>query len=514
MEYTILIADDEPLERHALHELVAQSAPGAPRIRVTEDGTGVVRLADTERIDIALLDIRMPGMTGLDAAAHLRRVNPSAAIVFLSAFDYFSYAQSALRLGAVDYLIKPVEDDAVLRVLERYHRTLVDRRPQNAVHESRFQEAARFLEYELLDDLVAGDPDLELLRRAFDLLGYGEVRGCAIVVRPSLADYAFRLRTDAQKRTVVLRVLRAIAPRIEVPGSRVLFRAHPDFGYMLYLNGDGRDDADLASRMAIGCADARERTGIDTTYATSPVCTTLEDLGTGILAARTALRDRRSTHPLDERPPASEAIVRAERYVLAAALEGNGDAVREGAAQLWDHIREHYRGTTTEVVAREADEILTFLSHSLRLHGDGSGRRTLSLRAARNLRELRGDFLDAAQRLAARAYAADRSQFAEAVHEWLQEHYAADVGLPDLARHMGISASYCSREFSRTIGSGFREYLRDIRIAAAKRLLSTTTLAVREIAEKVGFRDANYFSRVFSNTQGVSPGAFRRVAGR
>ncbi len=514
MEYTILIADDEPLERHALHELVAQNAPGTPRIRVAGDGIGVVRLADTERIDIALLDIRMPGMTGLDAAAHLRRVHPSAAIVFLSAFDYFSYAQAALRLGAVDYLIKPVEDDAVLRVLERYHRALADRRPQTDVHDSRFQEAARFLEYELLDDLVAGDPDLELLRRAFDLLGCDEVRGRAIVIRPSLADYAFRLQTDAQKRTVVLRVLRAIAPRVAVPGSRVLFRAHPDFGYMLYLNGSDGEDVDLTSRMAAGCTDARERTGIETAYATSPVYTAIEDLGTGILAARSALRERRSAHPLDERPTASDAIVRSERHVLAAAFERNGEELRERAAELWDRIREHYRETTKDDVVREANEILAFLSHSLRVHGDRTERRACSLSATHSLRDLRDGFLDAVQRLAAQSNAADGSRFADTVHEWLWEHYAADVGLPDLARHMGISESHCSREFSRAVGAGFREYLRDMRIAAAKRLLATTTLPVREVAETVGFHDANYFSRVFSATQGVSPRSFRRCTGR
>ena len=169
--------------------------------------------------------------------------------MFITAFDYFEYAQSAIRLHAEDYLVKPVDDEVIRRLLTR----LVDRQraltPQAATFSpvtERFSEVARFLEQELLDDVIAGDIERAELAAAFELLGYADVTGAAVLLRPDLSRYPFRLETDAQRRTVVHRVLRVVERAIARPDMRFLRRAHRDIGYLVALSAEWDGEAPVS----------------------------------------------------------------------------------------------------------------------------------------------------------------------------------------------------------------------------------------------------------------------------
>ena len=85
-----------------------------------ENGLTALALAQRSEVDAVLLDIRMPGMDGLECAAHLNRLAAPPAIIFSTAYD--AYACQAFDLNAVDYLLKPVRADRLVRALSRAHR--------------------------------------------------------------------------------------------------------------------------------------------------------------------------------------------------------------------------------------------------------------------------------------------------------------------------------------------------------------------------------------------------------
>jgi two-component system response regulator YesN len=99
------------------------------------------------------------------------------------------------------------------------------------------------------------------------------------------------------------------------------------------------------------------------------------------------------------------------------------------------------------------------------------------------------------------------------VIEYLQQHYNEDLTLDDVARKVHISPSHLSRLFKDELGMTIIDYLTDIRIAAAKQMLENSDLMVKEIAEKVGYQEASYFTRVFKKNTGVSPAEYRRLWG-
>jgi len=91
---------------------------------------------------------------------------------------------------------------------------------------------------------------------------------------------------------------------------------------------------------------------------------------------------------------------------------------------------------------------------------------------------------------------------------FINEHYAEDISLEDIAGRLHVSSSYLSTLFAKEVGTNYSAYLRALRIRKAKDLLSNGSRKVYEIASDVGYHDAKYFCRVFKEVTGMSPGAY------
>ena len=101
-----------------------------------------------------------------------------------------------------------------------------------------------------------------------------------------------------------------------------------------------------------------------------------------------------------------------------------------------------------------------------------------------------------------------------AVQAYVRENPEKDLSLGALSERFRLNPSYLSRIFSQETGQPLSEYILQIRIALAKRLLEETELRIYEIAERTGFGTPGYFTRVFRGAEGLSPKAYRLNMGR
>lgn len=114
----VLIADDEPIERMIVSRTVEKYFSEELTVVSAANGREAVEQFFAGDCQIALLDIEMPGMNGLEAAEQIRKRDKNCSIIFLTAFDEFNYAKRAIAVRAMEYLLKPVEDQELVAVLE------------------------------------------------------------------------------------------------------------------------------------------------------------------------------------------------------------------------------------------------------------------------------------------------------------------------------------------------------------------------------------------------------------
>ena len=115
--WTAVVAEDEPLLRQALLDALAHAWPELDVLAACEDGAAALEALAEHTPDVAFLDIRMPGLSGLEVAAAAVETSPRTQVVFVTAYD--QYAVDAFERGAVDYLLKPVAPDRLAATVQR-----------------------------------------------------------------------------------------------------------------------------------------------------------------------------------------------------------------------------------------------------------------------------------------------------------------------------------------------------------------------------------------------------------
>lgn len=115
--FTAIIAEDEALLRRALVDLLSAAWPGLQVVAECEDGASALEALAEHQPRVAFLDIRMPGLGGLEVAAAAADVSPATQVVFVTAYD--EHAVDAFERGAVDYLLKPVAPERLAATVQR-----------------------------------------------------------------------------------------------------------------------------------------------------------------------------------------------------------------------------------------------------------------------------------------------------------------------------------------------------------------------------------------------------------
>ncbi|WP_310604374.1 response regulator transcription factor [Anaerosporobacter sp.] len=120
MDIKLLVADDEDVIRNGISKYVKLHTDRFDKILLAENGQEAIEQILKYQPDIILLDVQMPLKTGLDVMKEIKLAGLSPIIIILSGYDEFKYAQQALRLGARDYLLKPVRSSDILNMLVEF----------------------------------------------------------------------------------------------------------------------------------------------------------------------------------------------------------------------------------------------------------------------------------------------------------------------------------------------------------------------------------------------------------
>ena len=119
MKCKLLVAEDELIERKVLCRTLQKYLGDLISLYEAKNGREALEIFAREAPQVAVLDIEMPGLTGLEVARSIRETDKNCAILFLTGFDKFDYARQAISVRAMDYLLKPLSRSGVEAVLQR-----------------------------------------------------------------------------------------------------------------------------------------------------------------------------------------------------------------------------------------------------------------------------------------------------------------------------------------------------------------------------------------------------------
>lgn len=478
--HQVLIVDDELRDRNIIKILLERRYAGQFCFLEAENGTRALKILSEESVELLLLDINMPGVSGLDVLHNLKCM---PYVIILTAYDSFEYTREALRCGVRDYLLKPPLRQefykAVDHFLEDCERIQENLTPQIQSKEVFTRDLARQLmyfgdtkkirgllnvldierQYALCGILRCEEDSSENLDSALDeaedLLERWGVQYAAAACSSGLAIFLFCEGEDASDALQLLTGLShnlesnlCIEVQVQTGPLAPVFRGYPK-SFLELL------DYEKSGAMAL-------LTSVQQSELENAV--RCKDFPTAMRMLQPMLEylDRANGHEDILKYQLLLALSQCTRQVL------SGKAATEAYHRISGLISAQGREQATAITAR----YLEWLVH------EAAGRDVL------------------------------RNNAVQAVLDRVREDYSYPWSIAALAETLHVNACYLSHLFKENVGQCFTEYLAECRVNHAVELIRTTNLSLSQIGEKVGYSDPNYFSRVFKKKMGIGPREF------
>ncbi|MFO7681079.1 MAG: response regulator, partial [Chloroflexota bacterium] len=227
----ILIVDDMPVIRSALVHILEEENSGVSVIWEATNGEEAVQLARDHKPDIILMDIKMPGLTGLQATAVIRREQPEVKIIMLTAYNEFAYVQKALKLGARDYLLKPVRPAKLLELLAEIQQEIEqerrDLRTVEIVKDS-LQKTLPVIEANLVENLIRGtQPEGNSAEESLAYLGKRLVWPAVLVTKIDNFDTISQSQSPAALQQLITSLIKIIRQELPDPQRALVGHSNP-----------------------------------------------------------------------------------------------------------------------------------------------------------------------------------------------------------------------------------------------------------------------------------------------
>ncbi len=511
--YKVLLVDDEPTIREGLRTLIDWEELGYRVADTAINGKDAIAKCEQLKPDLLIIDIRMPGMSGLDVIEHLRRTNHSLHILILSGFADFEYAKRAITFRTDGYLLKPVDEDELIGYLRRLRKTL-DLKTE-AQRAGGIGEWSREMVIQSL--LTGGYRDM--LVEAAERAGLSWQSYEVVLAKPQS-----RFNIEASAVAGVKRQLIEMFDRHE---RGAVFAMEPYIGIVI-KNGLG-GDANRASvlddlRAAFGSESldfvaasggaAEEWTDVERSYQQA-----LQVMKRRFFLSNDRIHDRESVTLLAQKPQDAFNDGRIElddlpdKIYLAIDI-ANDEAIRDLSRQTGerlrtaglgeDEIKSHSAQLISSVIAKFA-HANPGLSHIAQDTSAG----TLEIYKEYRYDEFIERMGELLVELADSVETPGTDKQIKKMIDLIQRNYQENLKLDTLADVFNYNSAYLGKLFKNATGEYFNTYLDKVRIEHAKALLDEG-MKVYQVAEKVGYTNVDYFHSKFRKYVGTSPSAYRK----
>lgn len=453
----VLIADDEAAARAALRTLDWQKHD-CILVGEAEDGQQVLDLLAQTDVDVVLLDIGMPVMNGLELAPTIARLHPSVKVIFLTMYREFDYAVEAMRTGAVDYLIKDVADtESIFAALDRVRIRSKEGLAQEIAQEKLLREQ---MEHTCQEPLPCLHP----------------IRMLCLTQREKTKEHC-----PMYNVAKVLHKMPGCTAFLPVRENRwLLFGKGGDTEVTAYLEKQWPQGFHVTVALE-GCADVKAAISkvdpyVHQSFYHPDIRLLTDGEYTKDFSTETMVEFQSSIRSCFY-DISHDTNVLNEWMVCCGRMHIAPTALKQALIRLIPGQSDASSFTTALWNAQTASEVATLVrSYFLKTRLAGAGRRI----------EI------------------------QQVEDYVRTHLNENLSMQMLSSHAGLSPNYLNHLFREEMHETLKSYVMRIRMETAADMLKNTDMRINEIALRIGFPTARYFSDAFSKYYGVAPKDYRK----
>src|SRR5690625_3611429 len=513
MVIKMLIVDDEPIICKGLSKTIPWCDLGIDVVGTAYDGKQALSFMHKESVDIVLTDVYMPEMDGLELSEHLSKNFPNTKIIMLSGYDEFEYARQAVRLGVEDYLLKPVDIDELVGLVEKIKQTIID-------HQIKIQKHKQELIMQQMLHYLFGSPMVtEDMCVVEDMtLSYRTIIG-------ELSDYyllkdAYNEESLAELKEIWKRHIDQTFALFGITCISIL--GHENELITICYSGERLKWTD--HQMEKIC----KRIGNVAGHSIKMIVSEQYQDLSALKGVRQEARMFLDSYRIDDKQIAFikdvknesfqvEYPKKAETLLLEAIIQRDEPLIKTLTNDLFKQFQE--RQLTLLQVFQVSYELITILKSGIqnlgygqRLEAAKSGlNQDVDLRIYNSFQAVQHLLVTELNYLIATTDERQNNHWIiENAKKYILKNYQRDIKALDVAEQNFITPNYFSMLFKQKTGYSYSEFLNHVRINKACELLVTTPNKIYEIAEYVGYKEYKYFVHVFKSHVGLTPTDYRR----
>lgn len=525
--YQLFIADDNELARQALKQSIQWMELNCEFCGEASNGTDALAFIMEKKPDIVLMDIKMPGMSGMDVIAAVRKKGINSLFIMVTAYDDFAFMRQGMQMGVYDYILKPVADKELHAVLHKAADHLKECEEEKQIaqnykeksesYEAQLKEANEELEEKFFIDAVNGSKDsserfAKILKAKYSIHDY-----CLMLIVPEKEKEAGRSIDEFIERQCSIIAECSRIYHVHVKGGWM------KEGYLMLLSFARTmfiKEYDLQSlRMAEYICRKNEEVSANVYVTISHVSSSFEELGelySQVLFCKNSrffLENQKIIHydSLRSHSISGEYLKMRKLEELYEACKDHHTSVRDCMSEFLNQfsVNEIYDTDYVKNILIQAAIMMVYIQMETGVDGNSFPDVNDVVKELSEMHSLQNAFqwmLDFADRVEESGDIRHKiSQQTKKILDYLNAHYTEQISLQDVAEHMGISGTHVTRLIKNDTGETFITLLNKIRIKESVRLLKSGGYKVYEIAEMVGYSNYAYFYQIFKKHTGVSP---------
>ena len=485
---TVLIVEDEKMIRQGIRTMIQRSGVPVEMIMECNNGEMAFEMLQSQKVDVMFTDIRMPKMNGIELVQKIQELPDKPIIVVVSGYADFSYAVEMLRMGAREYLLKPIEREKLQEIMRKLEEEIMESRKSSRTSK---QLGHQQLKYLMLNEKITED-EINTMQSeyesTFDLQAY----------------YVY-----------------AVNPKDTKPVEEQYIYLHNVEGYDVYLVSEKNAQYLLKNELA------QAYVGIST-------------LHSGIRELRAAYRDAVNArcrafctsqsvlyadapvkHVPEEFMAQGKKLVGKEMKLQRVQLLGTDK--KEELVKAWNGL---FHAVKSEwIMPSDFAECMDSFFGDVRktyrnmlTEEEENLKKLASLYSYATLAVWQTEFMEwllaLHERINSKFDTSKNQQKIKQAIEYIQENYDKDLNMAVVSNYISMNYSLFSSLFKEYTGNNFVNYLKEIRMEEAKKLLAETDLRIIEISARIGYDNEKHFMKTFKASCGVSPSEYRKNAQR